>query len=60
MIEFGRFLFTSPKHLGEEITLSPYYAVDRLARGTPDSADREALGHLFGTAVVAFGFALEE
>ena len=32
----------------------------RLTRGASDCADGEALGDFFGTAVVAFGFALEE
>ena len=60
MIELRRFLLTGAEHLGEEIALSPYYAVYRLAGGTPDGAYGEAFGHFFGTAVVAFGFALDE
>lgn len=42
----------------KKIALAPYYAMYRLTRCTSYRTDRKGLGHFFGVAVVAFGFAL--
>ena len=44
----------------EKITFRPDNAMNSLARGTPDGANRITFGGLFSVTVVAFGFALGE